>query len=146
MRPPFPEVLRLTVKRFICVGSVVGMVLVRPNLALFAPLQVGPSSRTHHHAPTASIHQPTQQQHGRRSLSTRILRRSLQHAGQAASHATVVSIDSEKEGHVVRADLPEDHLLKPAFKQLEDILTRYRRRGLLTLWRRGANRQLFSSS
>lgn len=124
MRPPYPEVLRLTVKRFACVGLVVGMVLIRPNSSLVAPLHVGLDSRRHRHAPATSIHQPDQQQHGRRSPSTRILRRSLRRAGQAGAGATVVSIESGKEGHVLQAGLPEEHLLKPAFRQLEEVLTR----------------------
>eukprot|EP00752_Nemacystus_decipiens_P004033 g3692.t1 len=69
------------------------------------------------------MHKPNQQQPGRRSLSARVLRRRLRWVGQAA-RATVVSIEREKGGHVLQPGLPEGHLLKPAFKQLGDVLTR----------------------
>lgn len=125
MRQPYPEVLRLTVKRFIRAGMVVGMVLLRPNSSLVAPpLQGGQRARTHDHAPAGSTHQP-HQHHGLGPLSTSILRRRLRRAGQAAAGATVVSVESGKEGYLLRSGLPDDHLLKPAFKTLEEVLTRY---------------------
>lgn len=133
MRSSYPEVLGLAVKRFIGVGMVVGMVLIRPNSSLLAPLQFDLSSRRHHHAPAASTHQPNQ--HKRlRSLSTRDTRRNRRRAGQTAAGAMVVSVESGKDGHALQSGLlPEDHLLKAAFKTLEDVLARYSSRLYITL-------------
>lgn len=98
------EVLRLTVKRFLSLATPT-LLFFQSTFALHAITSVC------HHERTGGVHQP----HSFCFSSTRTLQRRL-----GASTTSVAVVEGERRS----ARLAGDHLLRPAFEQLENELLR----------------------
>jgi len=104
MRSPFPEVLRSAVKLLVGLGML--------GLVLNSSPTTGFSSRARFPA---------------RATDLASRRSSLRPGNRAAARATEVSVERGKETETPErrpARLPEEHLLKPFFASLEEVLTR----------------------
>lgn len=125
MRSPFPEVLRLAGKPLVGLGTL-GLVLSSSPTAGFHPARF-PARRP---CPSRRPASAADKRHDhRRSLcflsAIASRRSSLRRGIRAAACATEVSVEKGEETSKRRhARLPEEHLLKPFFSTLEEVLTR----------------------
>lgn len=132
MRLSHLEVLRVTFKRF---GPRLGIVLalapalsaaVVPAYCCSAPIGRSPGcTRYDRYGNVAGTHQQQlASSSSSSSPSTHFFRGRVGRGGVEAVGATTVTVQEGAKRSAVR--LPDDHLLRPAFQKLEQMLTRYR--------------------
>lgn len=129
MRLSHLEVLRWTFKRFVPrLGIVVALAPTLTVVSAYCSAPIGRSpgttgrcDRYYEHGKVAGIHY--QQLSSSSSSSTHFFRRRVGWGGVEAVGATAVTVQEGAKRSAVR--LPEDHLLRPTFQKLEQMLTRY---------------------